>query len=80
MKLNKAPLIIAVPSIMRSFSSWVQWGRVAYTLDRKKSGTVKSGERGGQGVSPDHEIKLTGNICLRKVILCLAVWAVATSC
>jgi hypothetical protein len=52
-RFNTAPLIIPVPSVMRSFCFWMEWGRVAYILyfrypHRKRSGAVKPGERAGQ--------------------------------
>lgn len=40
---------------------------------RKKSETVKSAERAGQGMLPICEIKWPRNIPLRKVILCLCL-------
>jgi hypothetical protein len=70
---------------MQSFSSWVEWGQVVYTFDldmptRKIPGSVTYGEHGGQGVSPNHEIKQPGDIPLRKVMHCLAMWAAVPSC
>ena len=70
---------------MQTSSSCVQWRRVAIPSDfrfsdKKKLGAVKFGEHAGQGVSPEREIKRPGNIPLRKVMICLAEWALEPSC
>jgi len=44
---------------------------------RKKSGAVRSGERGGHGTSPKREITRCGNKRRSAAMLITAVWAVA---
>lgn len=67
------------------FNTFKVRGLFAYTNDfkysqRKKSGTVKSGELAGQAKSPKREIRRDRKVSYKIRIVSRANWQVATSC
>ena len=54
----------------------VTWG----SPTEKKSHFERLGDQGGQGTSPHHEMRRSGNVAHTTAISALAVWAVAPSC
>ena len=77
-RLRRSSSIAATSSTVASLSSWIamirHWNTRSYrNPHRKKSGTVRSGDRAGQAVSPKREITVP-NISRTTAILFRTIW------
>ena len=77
-RLRRSSSIAATSSIMVCLSSWIvmirHWNTRSFrNPHRKKSGTVRSGDRAGQAMSPKQEITVR-NISRTTAILFRTVW------
>ena len=77
-RLRRSSSIAATSSTLACLSSWIvmirHWNTRSYrNPHRKKSGTVRSGDRAGQAMSPKREITVP-NISRTTAILFRAIW------
>ena len=78
-RLRRSSSIAATSSTMAYFSSWIVMIRLRNTRSfrnphRKKSGTVMSGDRAGQAMSPKREITVPNIVAPSNAPLRLTVW------
>ena len=78
-RLRRSSSIAAASSTMACLSSWIVMIRLRYTRSfrnphRKKSGTVSSGDRADQAMSPKREIAVPNIVARSNAPLRLTLW------
>jgi len=78
-RVRRSSSIAATSSTVACLSSWIVMIRLRYTRSfrnphRKKSGTVRSGDRADQAMSPKREITVTNIVARSNAPLRLTLW------